>query len=307
MGAALQLFLPEKDFDKNREQVDLALRERLPPSFRGWPTSFGPPDEEGVRLLQQRENGPVDHLIEIVTLRGYLSNYLGIDPFLELSPQDWLVLEEHRLRAVTGGRVFYDGLGALVPLRQKLSFYPHDLWLYLMAAEWMKIDQEEPFVGRTGDVGDDLGSRIIAARLAQALMRLAFLQERQYPPYSKWLGTAFLRLECAAELAPHLKSALTAATWIERQEGIFRSAAWLAERHNRLGITPPLDTSIRHFHGRPYLVLASGRFAGSLMDAVQDERIRALPSYAGSLNQFIISVNVLDSPELCNKLKQIYE
>ena len=115
-------------------------------------------------------------------------------------------------------------------------------------------------MGRTGDVGDDLGSRIIAARLAQALSAWRFCRSGSILlTVNRWHG--LFTAQCAAELAPHLKSALTAATWIERQEGIFRSAAWLAERHNRLGITPPLDTSIRHFHGRPYLVLASGRFA----------------------------------------------
>jgi hypothetical protein len=57
--------------------------------------------------------------------------------------------------------------------------------------------QEEPFVARTGDVGDELGSQVIAGRLVRALMQLCFLMERRYAPYSKWFGTGFSRLSIA--------------------------------------------------------------------------------------------------------------
>jgi hypothetical protein len=47
--------------------------------------------------------------------------------------------------------------------------------------------------GRCAEVGDELGSRVVAARLVREVMHLAFLLEQQYLPYSKWLGTAFAR------------------------------------------------------------------------------------------------------------------
>lgn len=75
--------------------------------------------------------------------------------------------------------------------RDVLRWYPDDVWRYVLAAGWLRIDQEEPFVGRTGGSGDDLGSRIIAARIARDQTKLAFLVERRWAPYSKWLGRAF--------------------------------------------------------------------------------------------------------------------
>ena len=36
--------------------------------------------------------------------------------------------------------------------------------------------------------------RIVTARMAEKLMRLCFLIERRYAPYSKWFGAAFSRL-----------------------------------------------------------------------------------------------------------------
>ena len=116
---------------------------------------------------------------------------LGVDADAPLNAVDWLLMPQQRLLGVTSGAVFHDGLQALIPLREKLAFYPQDVWLYLLAAQWTRISQEEAFVGRCGDLGDELGSQVIAARLVRDLMRLCFLMERRYAPYSKWLGTAF--------------------------------------------------------------------------------------------------------------------
>src|SRR5919202_1893833 len=117
-----------------------------------------------------------------------------------MSAVDWLTCSEHRLLACTSGKVFNDGLGELGPIRERIAYYPHDVWLYILATQWSKIAQEEAFVGRAGDVGDESGSRVVAARLVQYLMRLCFLFERRYAPYSKWFGTAFSRLNCAGQL-----------------------------------------------------------------------------------------------------------
>ena len=62
------------------------------------------------------------------------------------------------------------------------------MWRYVLACQWKRISQEEAFVGRCGEVGDELGSAVVAARLIRDVMRLVLLIERRYPPYSKWLG-----------------------------------------------------------------------------------------------------------------------
>src|SRR5262249_16124183 len=140
-----------------------------------------------------------------------------VDPLAELRPIDWLVMSEQHLRMLTAGRVFHDEPGELSQARTALAYYPHDVWLYLLAAQWARIGQEEAFLGRTGEAGDEAGCRVIAGRLVRDVMRLAFLLERTYAPYSKWLGTAFARLACAQELGPHLDGTLAAADWRTRE------------------------------------------------------------------------------------------
>ncbi len=304
-GPRLILFLPEEGFAAQREQVDALLRRELPPSFHGYPTSFGSTDEIGIRRMEPTESGPVDHYIEITTLQAWFADYLGFDPFREPTVPDWLTFQEHKLLAVTAGKVFHDDLG-LGEVRARLAYYPPDLWLYLMAAQWMKLSQEEAFVARAGVVGDELGSRVIAARLVQALMRLAFLQERRYAPYSKWFGSGFARLESARELKPVLERVLAARDWREREGHLSRACTLAAGRHNTLRLTPPLPAETSWFHNRPYLVLHAENFAAALRAEIRDERVLALPKDIGSINQFVDSTDVLENVDICLRLKSVY-
>lgn len=131
---------------------------------------------------------------------------------------DWLTFPQQRLRTITDGRIFYDGLGKLIALQNKFRYYPQDIWLYLLAVQWGRISQEEPFVGRCGQVDDDVGSALVAARLVRDKMNLCFLLERQYAPYMKWFGTAFSQLNCADKLMPIPASVLRASCWQEREQ-----------------------------------------------------------------------------------------
>ena len=64
----------------------------------------------------------------------------------------------------------------------------------MLACQWSRIAEEEAFPGRCAEAGDELGSAVVTARLARDLMGLWLLMSRRYPPYSKWLGSAFARV-----------------------------------------------------------------------------------------------------------------
>ena len=122
---------------------------------------------------------------------------MGVRIEEDLEPTDWLALPHQKLRAIGAGSVFRDDLG-LDEIRARLSWYPRDVWLYVLASAWTRIGQEEHLMGRAGSVGDEIGSALIGARLVREVMRLVFLMEREYPPYAKWFGTAFSQLNAAS-------------------------------------------------------------------------------------------------------------
>ena len=184
-GPRVLLFLDDRDHLRLENKISEVLANELPCEFLGYSTNYSEPDANGVRLPLKIVHGPVNHMVQTFTLRSFFEARLGFDPSKKITVIDWLTVPQQRLLEVVSGEVYYDGLRKLEGIREKLKFYPHDVWLYLLAAQWSKISQEEAFVGRTGEIGDELGSRIVAARIVREIMKLAFLMEKQYAPYTK--------------------------------------------------------------------------------------------------------------------------
>jgi hypothetical protein len=308
-GPRAMIFLREADHARYREAIHLTLSQQLPRTFRGYPTNFTPPNPEdnGVQLLQAAESGPINHRVDILTVRGFWLDYLGFDTDQAIDPIDWLTFPEQKLRTLTAGAVFHDDIG-LQAMRDRFAYYPHDVWLYLLAAGWARIGQEEPLMGRAGYVGDEIGSALIGARLVRDVMHLCFLMERQYAPYPKWFGTAFKQLEVAATLASILQQALSAAHWQERQEHLAAAFEIIAARHNALNLTQPLPEKTTSFFGRPFRVIWGEKFSRALCDRITDSDLRRLIEWPliGSIDQFSDNTDLLSDPRWRSALRNLW-
>jgi hypothetical protein len=309
-GPRMLLFVSDEDHAQHAEAIEALLGQRLPPTFRGFSTHFGPSSPDGVQHPAPHTAGPIRHKIPVYPLRGLLTHWLGVDPLGALTAVDWLLMPQQKLLEVTAGRVFHDGLGELEPVRARLAYYPPDVWRYLLAAQWTRISQQEAFVGRAGEVGDDVGSAVIAAALVRDLMGLCFLLERRYAPYSKWFGTAFAELRCAPRLMPHFRKLLRAASWRERDAALAPAYELVAGLHNALEITEPVDPQVRFYHGgRPFQVIHGERFAEALLATIEDPQVRAIVQRAGpigSADQVSDNVDVVSTPERVAKLRTLY-
>lgn len=309
-GPRVMLFMSEADKTQYASAISETLSQELPYTFRGYSTNFTPPNPEdnGTQLLAVLESGPVNHRVEMDSLEAFCTGYLGIDPFDELSAVDWLTVPGQKLRVMTAGAVYHDGPGDLTRIRSRLAYYPHDVWLYLLAAGWARVGQEEHFLGRTGYVGDELGSRIIGARLVHDLMNLCFLMERQYAPYSKWFGTAFAKLQCADKLAPLFHAVFDAQTWQEREKPLCTAYEIVADMHNGLGITDPLPAKVSGFHGRPFQVIHADDYVSAIKAQIKDEEVKGIAArtHIGSVEQFSTSSDLLSDPGITQKVGMVY-
>lgn len=304
-GPRVLLFLSEKGHPKHNERISKTLADQLPYEFRGYSTNFGKPEQNGVRQPVKITSGPVDHMVMIFTIRSFFELRLGFDPTGKISVTDWLACPQQRLLEMTRGAVFHDGLG-LEKLRQKLCFYPTDVWLYMLAAQWKKISEEEAFVGRAGDTGDELGSQIVAARIVRELMRLCFLMERQYAPYSKWLGTAFGKLAIAKKLSPIMRRVLSAKAWRQREKALSEAYAVVAKKHNKLAITAPLPEKTSSYFERPYQVIHADRISSAIAAQINDPAVKKIVPLIGSVDQFTDSTDIVSDPGLWRSLTRIY-
>jgi hypothetical protein len=210
--------------------------------------------------------------------------------------------------SIVNGGIFRDDSGQLTRLQEKLGYYPRDVWLAMLAAGWTRVGQEEAFMGRAGQVGDELGSRLVAARLVHDLMNLCFLMERQCPPYSKWFGSAFKRLTCADTLAHLFEQLLDARQWQERERPLTAAFEYVARMHNELAITESLPAEVSPFHNRPFLVIHGEKFAEAIRQQIVDVEVARITGMTriGAVDQVTDSTDILSATPMCRKMQVLY-
>jgi hypothetical protein len=291
-GPRVWLFLSQPDFAEHGGAIVSRFAESAPAVFGGAPVGFfnrpHPPANEAGR------RGDLRHGVEAWTLEHFLQGG-GLTPAGPRDNLDWLGLADQQLIEITAGAVFRDDIGELTALRERLAWFPRDVWLYKLACQWRRIAEEQAFVGRTGERSDELGSRVIAARLVRDVMRMAFLIERRYAPYPKWFGTAFAGLPSAAELTPLLMRALGAGAWEPREAALAESYAALARLHKARGLPGDFEPAVGLYFGRPFTVINAEAIIAAIVAEIADPALRALP-IIGSLDQVTDSTPVIEAP-----------
>eukprot|EP01052_Picozoa_sp_SAG31_P024932 SAG31_NODE_2155_length_6311_cov_3.139086_2_plen_427_part_00 len=319
-GPRLQIFLAADGADPAEQQatadgIARMLRSKLPAAFRGYSTHFEDvgDDDPGVALLAPGTAGNITHRVKVSTLSGYLEEYLG--PGLGVGPgpggwRDWLRIPAHKLRTVgVGGRVFCDDTGELTAIRALIGgYYPKDVWLFLLHAGYSRLGQLSHFMGRCGQAGDELGSRLIAAQLVHDIMSLCFLLERQYAPYAKWFGKGFSKLACAPDMTPLLSKAMDGGSWEARDAALGQVYNLLGELLNSKTAFTGIPAQTEHvvqFWTRPFQVPNSGGWCdGGLItviaSAIEDAGLRQLCERrpVGNAEQHFDSTEVLEDPSL---------
>lgn len=275
-GLRLQVFAEASYVDR----VVAVLQERLPQRFAGLPTRFTPAGQDTPRVG-----------VDVFTVTGFALDRLGFDPRQSPSPRDWLSVSGQAALEVTGGAVFEDHAGALTELREAIGWYPEDLWRYVIACDWQRLDQELPLMGRAGDRGDDIGSRIIAARLVDIMLHLAFALSRSWAPYSKWRGTLFAQLPHPGPVHDNLRAALTAHDWVARSEALGEALHHLAGSQGLAGL-PSVDRPCVPFWDRPYWHIDQA-LVPAILDTITDDAIRDLPIGLGAIDQRTDNVDLL--------------
>jgi hypothetical protein len=281
-GLRLELFVEPDAVDA----VSALLDQDLPEVYSGSPVRFATTWDATVR-----------HRVEVVSVGGFTRSRLGIDATADLAVVDWLCLTGQSVLEVVSGPVFADGPGTLTLVRRKLEWYPDDLWRYVVAADWRRLGQEMPVMSRAGERGDAVGSRVVAARLVGTALHLAFLLQRRWPPYPKWLGTAFVRLPLAIDLAAPLGRVLDTNGWRERQEALEVALAVLLGAQRDAGLPVPSRMPTAQFFDRPFQGVRD-EVVAALLESVTDPIVRQLPPGVGAVEQWVDNVDVLTSPSL---------
>jgi len=273
------IFLNDDEFYM-RDELAEVFEKNLPSEYKGYKTDP----------------------IWLCTIDGVREMYIGKMPQNDI---DWLTISEHRLLGLTAGRIFIDMLN-IQETRDKLAFYPQNVKLYLIASQWSVIMEEQAFIKRCSDVGDELGSRIVCTRISERLMRLCFLYKNKYAPYSKWFGTAFKRLG-VEEIHEEITAALSANTIAERENHIVNAQVLVAELHNASGITEPFNIKVQEYYGRGAKIIFTddNNLAAIVREKITNPELKNSP-LIGSMSQIGNLEHLWDNPQNRDKIYQLY-
>jgi len=295
-GPRMILFLPDTDYTDLSSLIDQSLKQNLSPTCHGFSTNFSSNNNVGERLMERKSTGEINHFIEIVTIKDYFNNLLGVSDFDNLSTIDWLSFPRQILLSIQSGKIFQDDLG-LNDVRGKLNYYPNHIWLYIMASSWKRIGQEEHLAARCMLTDQEIGFSIIASRLIKDIMQLGFLLERKYAPYAKWLEKSFAELNCAKTILPYLNETTNSPSSKLKWENLCKSFEYLASIHNDLSITKPIDSKCKSFHTRPFDVIHGEQIADIIVNAIDHDEIKSFAGndIVGSIDQISDNTDIVES------------
>lgn len=112
------------------------------------------------------------------------------------SHSDWLKLPEEYLAVCTNGKVFYDPLGSFSDFRNHLlDYYPEDIRLKKIAARCFSMAQDGQYnYPRSLQRKDAVAANHALARFIHAACSLAYLLQKRYKPFYKWMHRGLLNL-----------------------------------------------------------------------------------------------------------------
>jgi hypothetical protein len=123
-----------------------------------------------------------------------------------ITTEQYFGIPEQSLAEVTNGEIFYDGLGQISEIRERLSYLPEDVRLKRLAGNLLLMGQAGQYnylrcVARR----DSAAAQLAIFEFTKAALAVIFLINKHYAPYYKWSFRALSELERLSELAKPLE------------------------------------------------------------------------------------------------------
>jgi hypothetical protein len=203
-GLRIDALMPDDLFHAHHEEISRTLDANLPNTFRGYPLRAG--HLAGAGLAPD-------------SLPAFLQRTLGIAH----PPQtyaEWLQLPEEDIIHITNGEVWHDPSGRFTAIRQAFqNHYPEPVRLRRIAHWCRYFSGMGTYALKRAILRDN--AFYATTRFANAIrlgVQLAFLLDRQYFPYDKWLMAYFARLpRLYRPLHPLVEEAVQLSTSWERK------------------------------------------------------------------------------------------
>jgi hypothetical protein len=203
-GLRIDALMPPHIFETRRQDIMETLSAHLPDAYRG--QSLREAHLSGAGLAPDN-------------LTAFLQRTLGLDHPPD-TYQEWLQIPEEDIIHVINGEVWHDPLGEFSEIRQRLDgYYPEPVRLRRIAHWCRYFSGMGTYALKRAILRDN--DFYAVTRFSNAIrlgIQLAFLLDRQYFPYDKWLMAYFERLpRLSGPLMPIVSEAVKLSTPWERK------------------------------------------------------------------------------------------
>ena len=186
------IFLPSEDIVDRRSAFLLERAySQLPKEFGGLKRSLMAP-------AGGRRMGPV-------RTADFFAARTGLD-HVPQSFSEWLSIPEYALAEAVNGEIFYDGLGEFSAVREALKSMPEDVRLKKLAGRLIMMSQSGKYnFERCTRHGELAAAQLAVNEFVQHALHAAFLLNKCYAPFYKWVFRALKKLPQLSELADPLE------------------------------------------------------------------------------------------------------
>ena len=123
-----------------------------------------------------------------------------------LTISQWLSLPEQSLLECTNGEIFTDDYGEISQIRERLAFYPEDIFLKKLAGQLLLMAQSGQYnYMRCLSHGETAAAQLAVNEFVKSTISVLFLLNRRYQPYYKWSFRALRQLPKLSILAELLE------------------------------------------------------------------------------------------------------
>lgn len=202
-GLRINALMPDDLFQKSGEGVIRTFNANLPVAYRG----------------HSLREGLTGRGLSLMGLQAFLRRTIGLD-HAPTTFAEWLSIPEEDILHVINGEVWYDPSGRFSAIRDTFNhYYPEPVRLRRIA-HWCRYYSGMGTYALKRAIlrNNELYATITFARALRLGVQLAFLLDRQYFPYDKWLLAHFERLpRMAGLLRPIVYEAVRLSTPWERK------------------------------------------------------------------------------------------
>ncbi len=248
------IFLPGEDFVDSRTEFLLERAySKLPKEFMGYQRSRISP-------VGGNRHG-------VIRMSDFFESKTG-DKNGEIPMNSWFYISEQFLLEVTNGEIFFDNLGKMTEIRERLSYMPDDIRIKKLAGNLLIMAQAGQYnYSRCISRGETAGAQLAAGEFVNAALKVIFLLNKKYIPYYKWIFRALRDLDLLSDLNVELEylisSGNTKEESLKKQKIIERVSNAVIDEIHKQNLSGLNSTELE-------------RFAYSVNDKIKNPEIRNL-------------------------------